>query len=135
MRLAFGPATDASGKTSPHPYVTLAALDEVRANQSLPGTDYAALATVRGMTYADVEPKYAQLAMPVSVVWGEQDRVLPIRDAHALLSLLPEHATVVRVPDVGHMPLAESPAVVVSVIENALRAPPSSPPLPEKAEP
>jgi pimeloyl-ACP methyl ester carboxylesterase len=119
MQLAFA-APDAhaqAGARRPSDAITLDALDEVRANQAIPGTTYAALATVRGMDYDDIEPKYAAIQAPIAVVWGERDRVTPIHDSAALLALLPKTARVLRLPDAGHMPPWEAPDVIVSAIE------------------
>lgn len=101
-------------------FATLAALDEVEALQVIPGSDAAALATVRAMDYANVEPRYRDIAAPTRIVWGEDDRVTPIRVAPRLSERLPR-AQLTRVPGVGHMPSWEAPNVVVEAIEAVLR--------------
>ncbi len=100
-------------------FASLAAMDEVEALQAIEGTDRAALATVLGMHYGDVEGRYASLAMPVRVVWGEADRVTPIRSSRLFAEHLPQ-ATVLRVPGVGHMPPWEAPAAVIDAIHAVL---------------
>lgn len=112
-QLAFGDASR---------FTTLAALDEVEAIQALPGSTEAALATVRGMDYATVEPRYREVSAPIRVVWGEADRVTPIRDAPLLVRQLPDGAALTRLPGVGHMPPWETPAAVVTAVRSALAA-------------
>jgi pimeloyl-ACP methyl ester carboxylesterase len=102
-------------------FATLAALDEVEAIQAIPRSDQAALATVRAMDYADLEARYRTITAPVRVVWGEADRVTPIRTLPAFAEHLPQ-ATFVRVPGVGHMPSWEAPAIVVDNIHVVLAA-------------
>lgn len=102
-------------------FATLAALDEVEAMQALPGTDAAALATVRAMDYRDAEQRYRDVKVPVRVVWGEADRVTPIRTLPRFAEHLPQ-ASFVRVPGVGHMPSWEAPGVVVEAVQAVLAA-------------
>lgn len=111
----------------PERFATLEALDEIAANHALPGTSYAALATVRGMQFADSAPAYATLSSkPLRVVWGEKDRVTPIRLSREVLAALGAQAlpqgVLVRVPDVGHMPPWEQPAAVVDALDAVLAA-------------
>lgn len=53
-----------------------------------------------------------KLPMPVKVIWGTQDRVLPTRQAHHLPGLIAAHIF----ERVGHMPHLEIPAEVVRLI-------------------
>jgi pimeloyl-ACP methyl ester carboxylesterase len=96
-------------------FVTPEAIDETKARMAQDGAVYAALATVRGMDYEDVENEYAQIAVPIVIVWGTQDRVTKLRDAQRGLEKLPQ-ARVVHVADVGHMPSWEAPDAVVRAI-------------------
>lgn len=100
-------------------FATLAALDEVEAIQAIPKSDEAALATVRAMDYRDLQARYRTIAVPVRVVWGEADRVTPIRTLPTFAEHLPQ-ATFTRVPGVGHMPSWEAPAVVVENVTAVL---------------
>ncbi|MBI1944841.1 MAG: alpha/beta fold hydrolase [Deltaproteobacteria bacterium] len=102
-------------------FATLSALDEVEAIQAIPHSDHAALATVRAMDYLDLEARYRDIKAPVRVVWGEADRVTPIRTLPAFAARLPQ-ASFVRVPGVGHMPSWEAPGVVLENIEAVLAA-------------
>ena len=51
-------------------------------------------------------PRLGELQVPLLVVWGEQDRVLPVHHAHAVAERYP-HAQVKVFPDVGHWPHME----------------------------
>lgn len=54
----------------------------------------------------------ATLPMPIKVIWGTQDRVLPTRQAHKLPGLIATHVF----DKVGHMPHLEIPREVVHLI-------------------
>lgn len=54
----------------------------------------------------------ADLAMPVSIVWGELDAVLPFRQTHGL----PAHFALFRAPDLGHMLAHEAPELCARII-------------------
>jgi len=60
----------------------------------------------------------AGIAAPMTVIWGEADRVLPVDQADALAG----RAEVHRLPGVGHMPHMEAAAEVNRLIEAALRS-------------
>jgi pimeloyl-ACP methyl ester carboxylesterase len=62
----------------------------------------------------DLRLQAAALTCPVTIVWGEADRIVPI--AHA--AGLPDGIAVLRIATAGHMPQLEAPADVV----RALRA-------------
>lgn len=52
--------------------------------------------------------RYATLAMPVLLLWGEEDTVTPLARAEALKPLLP-NAELVTLPKTGHIPTIENP--------------------------
>ncbi len=60
----------------------------------------------------------AELQMPVKVVWGTQDRVLPTRQAHRLPPMFAAHIF----EDTGHMLPAEIPDAVIALIRQNLAA-------------
>ncbi|WP_163506338.1 acetoin dehydrogenase dihydrolipoyllysine-residue acetyltransferase subunit [Fodinicola acaciae] len=60
----------------------------------------------------DVSGELAALTKPVSVVWGVEDRVVPIGNAAAL----PESVTLRRIDGAGHMVHMENPAAVRDAI-------------------
>ena len=60
--------------------------------------------------------RLAALSVPISVIWGEDDRILPV--AHA--DLLPDHVEIHRLSGVGHMPHMEASTEVNRLIEATL---------------
>lgn len=92
-------------------------LDEVHAMQDREGSTFAQLNTVRAMHYADVEPKYlaAVVDKPRGVVWGDDDRVTPLRHGRAVAAAL--DAPLVIAADAGHVPLIERPAIVTAELQ------------------
>lgn len=59
----------------------------------------------------------ASLAMPVKVLWGTQDRILPTRQAHRL----PGHIAGHIFEDTGHMLVDEIPDSVIRLIRENIR--------------
>jgi triacylglycerol lipase len=53
----------------------------------------------------------AGLQTPARVVWGEEDRLLPVEQAEQLHAVLPR-SSVLRLSGIGHVPMLESPEVV-----------------------
>ncbi|MFZ5452365.1 MAG: alpha/beta fold hydrolase [Thermodesulfobacteriota bacterium] len=64
---------------------------------------------------AAIEAMLAQLLLPMVIIWGEQDRILPVRQVHWLRTRLPR-ATIHLLPAVGHAPQEEDPALVNEII-------------------
>lgn len=62
------------------------------------------------------------LPCPVTIAWSERDRILPLRlhGAHAR-ELVPD-AEFTVLPDVGHVPMLDDPALVAETIRAAIRA-------------
>lgn len=116
---AFAAERMALAFAEPERFVTLDALEEIEENQRLPGTRFAALATVRGMDYTNARERYRTLSRPVFIVWGERDKVTPVRGAGRVTDALPG-ATLTRVPGVGHMPSWERPEAVINAVRAAL---------------
>ena len=63
--------------------------------------------------------KLAALAMPVTVVWGGLDNVLPVRQTHGL----PPSFAVHLFPDLGHMLPEEAPAEMLAIIRRTANLP------------
>jgi pimeloyl-ACP methyl ester carboxylesterase len=91
----------------PDTYLTEELVDAVKASLSRPGTEAAALATARGMRFGDVQWRYRRVRKPVLLLWGEQDRVAPLRFGERLLRELP-NATLRAFPQCGHFPMHEA---------------------------
>jgi len=58
----------------------------------------------------------AQISMPITAIWGENDRILPVDQA----DLLPEQVQIHRLVGVGHMPHMEASTEVNHLIETTL---------------
>lgn len=67
----------------------------------------------------------AALGLPTMVVWGERDRLLPLRHARRAASLIPG-ARLAIIGDAGHSPNWESPERVVQAIDTLVATPPAS---------
>jgi pyruvate dehydrogenase E2 component (dihydrolipoamide acetyltransferase) len=61
----------------------------------------------------------ATLSMPVAVLWGTHDPVLPVSQAEHL----PENFLLRRVPDAGHMLIGEAPGLVSELIRTQIGQP------------
>jgi pyruvate dehydrogenase E2 component (dihydrolipoamide acetyltransferase) len=63
--------------------------------------------------------RLAELAIPICVIWGKDDRILPA--AHA--DNLPEKVEIHRLEGVGHMPHMEASAEINRLIESSMAVP------------
>jgi pimeloyl-ACP methyl ester carboxylesterase len=70
---------------------------------------------VRIPPLAEIEAMLARLRQPTSIIWGEEDRILPVRQAFWLKERLPR-AEFHLLPDAGHAPQEEAPAAVNEII-------------------
>lgn len=76
-----------------------------------------------------ISERLAQIACPTYVVWGEDDHVIPVRDAARFEKLVPD----VRVevwPDTGHVAMLERPARFNALLEAFLSERPDERPAP-----
>lgn len=73
----------------------------------------------RGARSAD-RTAYAQVKMPVAIIWGDQDTVTPPAQAHDLKVLLPG-AVLTMLPGLGHIPQIEDPAAFNDALLKAVR--------------
>jgi pimeloyl-ACP methyl ester carboxylesterase len=65
-----------------------------------------------GTQMLDLRHLLNDLTMPVRVLWGQQDRILPVRHADGL----PGHIAVHRFAGVGHLPYVEAEAQVARIV-------------------
>jgi pimeloyl-ACP methyl ester carboxylesterase len=63
----------------------------------------------------EISARLQVLTQPVTLIWGEQDHILPISQGYWLKQHLPQ-AQFHRLPQVGHAPQEEAPAVVNKII-------------------
>lgn len=64
---------------------------------------------------AQVEALLAAIHQPVCLLWGCEDRILPVSQAHGLAARLPQ-AELHLLPGVGHAPQEEAPEAVNKII-------------------
>jgi pimeloyl-ACP methyl ester carboxylesterase len=81
-----------------------------------------------------ISERLPQIDCPTLVMWGEQDRVIPVRDAERFGALIPD-ARVVILPDTGHVAMLERPERFNALLEGFLaEQPPAVPPAPNAAD-
>ena len=64
---------------------------------------------LEAMTGYPIRDRLGEIACPVLVVWGELDRLVPLRDAHEFEWLIPQARKIVHA-DTGHLVMLERPA-------------------------
>jgi pimeloyl-ACP methyl ester carboxylesterase len=72
------------------------------------------------MTAYPIRDRLGEIACPTLVVWGEQDRLVPLRDASEFEWLIPDAHKVVY-GDTGHMVMFERPARFNADVRGFLR--------------
>jgi pimeloyl-ACP methyl ester carboxylesterase len=76
-----------------------------------PGFEDALLANLE----YDFRDRLPELRQPTLIVWGENDSIIPVKDAHEFERLIPDSRKVVM-RDTGHIPMAERPAAFNDVM-------------------
>ncbi len=66
-----------------------------------------------------ISERLPQIACPTFVVWGEDDHVIPVRDAQRFQALIPNCRTVV-LPETGHVAMLERPARFNALLDEFL---------------
>ena len=87
--------------------VTQQLVDDVELAFDRPGTRFAALETVRGMRFDELEPKYRTITVPTLLLWGREDLVTPVSIGEKLVRQLP-NAKLSVYPRCGHFPMLEA---------------------------
>lgn len=67
----------------------------------------------------DIRERLPQIACPTLIVWGEQDRLISVRDADVFAELIPNSRKVVF-GDTGHMAMLERPEAFNALLEEFL---------------
>lgn len=75
----------------------------------------------RGQAVAAMNQLHLSAQLPVLLIWGERDWVVPVSHGHAAHDALPNSRLVV-LPDVGHFPHVESPALVLDLVHGFLKS-------------
>jgi len=67
----------------------------------------------------DVRERLGEIACPTLIVWGEDDRVISVRDLDVFAELIPDSRKVIF-SDTGHMAMLERPRAFNSLLEEFL---------------
>jgi 4,5:9,10-diseco-3-hydroxy-5,9,17-trioxoandrosta-1(10),2-diene-4-oate hydrolase len=71
------------------------------------------------LTSYPIRDRLGEIGCPVLVVWGEKDRLVPVRDAHEFGRLIAQ-AEVMVWPDTGHVAMLERPAAFNALVDRFL---------------
>lgn len=93
-------------------------LDNDRLRQQLLGGDPEKIAAI-ALIQEDLSPYLFRIKAPTAILWGEHDRVTPVRIGILLEANLPE-ATLRIIPGAGHMPMDEQPQLFAAAFSEAL---------------
>ncbi|MCL4562191.1 MAG: alpha/beta hydrolase [Chloroflexi bacterium] len=69
----------------------------------------------RAASYPNLEPRFNELKMPVVVISGDDDRIVPLEQSTRLAQALPDSRLAV-IPECGHLPQEEQPAAFLEVV-------------------
>lgn len=99
--------------------MTDALVERYHAMMIAPGVRQAILDRMAGHVLVPPEPLLARITAPTLLLWGAQDRMVPVTNAEDYLRFLPLARRVV-LDGVGHVPMEEAPAAVVRVLREFL---------------
>jgi pimeloyl-ACP methyl ester carboxylesterase len=100
--------------------VTEASIELAGYRRTVPGTEHAFLQAARSLAGVLVRPGHyhammTSLDMPVLLIHGEQDRLVPVAAARHAAVAYP-HWDITLLPGVGHTPQLEAPDAVIAAI-------------------
>jgi pimeloyl-ACP methyl ester carboxylesterase len=81
-----------------------------------PGVRQAILARMGQVVMHDPAPTLARIKVPTLLLWGDKDAMIPISNAASYLHDLP-NATLVRLPNLGHVPFEEDPVTSLTPLQ------------------
>ena len=94
-------------------------LDNDMLRQQLLGGDPEKIAAI-ALIQEDLSPYLFRIKAPTAILWGEHDRVTPLRTGILLEANLPE-ATLRIIPGAGHMPMDDQPRLFAAAFSEALK--------------
>lgn len=105
--------------------LTDATIDRYHQLLRAPGNRQAVLDRLSQLKLQDPRPLLAGLAMPVLLVWGDKDQMIPPKHAQDWLAALPAAtaAQLLLLPGLGHVPQEEDPAAGWAAIAAFLNPP------------
>jgi pimeloyl-ACP methyl ester carboxylesterase len=95
-------------------------LEERLAAPDFPDFTRAVARSLAGVLRSEPQP-VERVTQPVLVVWGRQDRLVPLRRSQSLLRRIP-HARLQVLERCGHLPMLEQPGAFDGVVTEFLRA-------------
>jgi pimeloyl-ACP methyl ester carboxylesterase len=72
-------------------------------------------------TDQDLLPSFDRITNETLIVWGDQDRIVPLSDGEELSKKLQPHATLVTISNSGHIPHEEQPTATMKAISEFLQ--------------
>jgi pimeloyl-ACP methyl ester carboxylesterase len=84
-----------------------------------PGNRDAIIARMKQTMLVPPEPVLRTIQADTLLLWGEKDALIPISNAADYLKALP-HATLVSLPNVGHLPHEEAPQISIRALTQFL---------------
>ncbi len=63
----------------------------------------------------EIEPSYGRLDCPTQILWGEEDRWIPVSTGKRLATLLTD-GQLIRVPNAGHLVQEDAPEAIMAAI-------------------
>lgn len=90
----------------------------------LPGASTALARTAERVLPPDLESiaaRFPEIHVPVLIIWGEKDRVVPPENAHRFHADIP-HSQLLILPETGHVPHEERPQLVIDAISRFIRS-------------
>lgn len=95
-------------------------LDSALAAEQLRGAGKAGFVQgFEAVLHYDIRGRLPEIACPTLIVWGEQDRLISVRDADVFAELIPDSRKVVF-GDTGHMAMLERPDAFNALLEEFL---------------
>ena len=70
--------------------------------------------------------EYPTIKVPTLILWGADDKVIPIETGNKLKAALP-CSKLITIPITGHVPQEESPAATIPLLQDFLKNPPPCP--------
>jgi pimeloyl-ACP methyl ester carboxylesterase len=84
---------------------------------------YALLKTAKQALPKDIDKviaKYPTISVPTLIIWGDKDKVIPIRIGQKLDAAIP-CSKLTTIPDTGHVPQEETPDPTIALIKDFLK--------------
>ncbi|MDX1645248.1 MAG: alpha/beta hydrolase, partial [Thermoanaerobaculia bacterium] len=100
-------------------------LDEIVA-RSADGPTARMLQDMPGLMSHLLDGRLGEVEVPVDIIWGESDRLMPLAYAQRMEEQLPR-ARLTTLTACGHVPLVECPERFLAALRHLLRQPPPAP--------